>query len=653
MADGAGGVIVAWLDDRATSLTFHVYAQRLSSAGNALWTANGIAVNTAAHSPALADLIADGAGGTIIVWTDTRQTALRGFAQRIGTNGNVMWAINGVQVATATGSQHFIQTASDRAGGVIVAWVDNHNTTFTDIYAQRLSPAGGQLWSATGSLICDLGNSQSVPDLAVDASGNPIIVWEDKRGPTYDLFAQRLMNSSGFPTWTPNGVKVCGAAGDQRVSRVIAHDSGDATFVWRDSRVGNYIRVYSQRVEGINGDPLWATNGVVMCAAAGNVWDPHIVGDEMASFVTWYDARTGNDDIYLQRMQMIGTWGHPEPFAVSATDRSQDQGGFVVLDWLASDRDGPVNTDATHYSVWRAADVAGANTAMESAERLESRAQVGVDFAGPAVYVEHAASGPLYWEFVGTIPATTSATYQFDAPTRQDAIPGFDALHHFEVLAHPSDPFLFWESNMVDGYSIDNLAPAAPFALTAQRDQSDVILDWSASGHNEPDFDSYAVYRAAQSGVPTTPGTEIATVSGTTWSDIDAPTTALYYVVTALDVHGNQSAPSNEVFVDATTSVGVPQIPSALRVLPNAPNPFVTSTTFAVGLPTSSGIRVELFDVTGRRVAGRDAPAMAAGWHSIRIDDRDANGRLLPSGVYFCRIMAGTRTVTQKVMIQR
>ena len=136
-------------------------------------------------------------------------------------------------------------------------------------------------------------------------------------------------------------------------------------------------------------------------------------------------------------------------------------------------------------------------------------------------------------------------------------------------------------------------------------------------------------------------------------TDSSAPATALYYIVTASDIHQNRSTKSNEAAVSAATGAGnLPPI-NALTVLQNHPNPFSGETTFSVGLPARADVRIEVYDVAGRRVRDYSLPQRAKGWSTIRLDGRDGNGSALPSGVYFYRVRAGVEAVTNKMVIAR
>jgi hypothetical protein len=191
----------------------------------------------------------------------------------------------------------------------------------------------------------------------------------------------------------------------------------------------------------------------------------------------------------------------------------------------------------------------------------------------------------------------------------------------------------------------------APLELFAERVGPDVQLTWRPSGAS--DLRDYAVYRATSSGVTPDPIFYLSSSIDTTTTDSNAPTSDLYYVVAAWDVHDNQSAPSNEATVSGAPT-GVEDTPrvSALTLRPNSPNPFATTTSFAIGSPGEAEAAVDVFDVAGRRVR-TDRVRMAAGWQELRFDGMDDAGRRLPSGVYFYRVTANRETVVRKIVITR
>lgn len=100
------------------------------------------------------------------------------------------------------------------------------------------------------------------------------------------------------------------------------------------------------------------------------------------------------------------------------------------------------------------------------------------------------------------------------------------------------------------------------------------------------------------------------------------------------------------------TGIGNTPAPRTLAMMPNSPNPFQDGTTFDVWSAQITDARVEVFDVTGRRVRA-EAMSLAEGWQSIVFSGIDDGGRPLRSGVYFYRIRAAGETRTHKIVVAR
>jgi hypothetical protein len=80
--------------------------------------------------------------------------------------------------------------------------------------------------------------------------------------------------------------------------------------------------------------------------------------------------------------------------------------------------------------------------------------------------------------------------------------------------------------------------------------------------------------------------------------------------------------------------------PRQFVLLQNYPNPFNPSTKFRFGLPERSRVRLEIFDVLGRRVWRQAEKFFEAGYHETEWRGVDENNNALASGNYFLRMMA-------------
>ncbi len=114
----------------------------------------------------------------------------------------------------------------------------------------------------------------------------------------------------------------------------------------------------------------------------------------------------------------------------------------------------------------------------------------------------------------------------------------------------------------------------------------------------------------------------------------------------------NAGAP---VVVPVTMQVGdlsaVPSAPEALELAQNHPNPFNPRTTIDFALPHDAAVRLEVFDLKGRRVRSLLSERLPAGWHRVEWDGRDDRGRTLASGQYFYRLRTPVGTITRKMSL--
>jgi hypothetical protein len=305
--DGAGGAIVTWSDHRNGPAT--IYAQRVSSTGNMLWAANGVPLCTALPEQDFAVAVTDGAGGVIVSWLDSRNGNFDVYAQRIDASGVIQWTAAGAAICTVVGLQHSPFITADGAGGAIMAWTDERGVT-PDVYAQRMNSAGVVQWTVNGAAVCTASRVQNTGQVASDGAGGAIMAWVDGRlGNSItlrDIYAQH-MNGAGVAQWVLNGVSVCSAGGEQGYPNVVSDATGGAIIIWHDFRNSNWD-VYAQRMNGA-GAAQWIANGVAVCTALGTQFFVSSASDGAGgALVAWPDDRSGSGsfDTYTQRVDASG-----------------------------------------------------------------------------------------------------------------------------------------------------------------------------------------------------------------------------------------------------------------------------------------------------------------------------------------------------------
>jgi hypothetical protein len=91
---------------------------------------------------------------------------------------------------------------------------------------------------------------------------------------------------------------------------------------------------------------------------------------------------------------------------------------------------------------------------------------------------------------------------------------------------------------------------------------------------------------------------------------------------------------------------GEPGMPAEFRLYQNYPNPFYPQTTIRFDLPRDQHVRIDLFTITGRRVATLEDAPLRAGRHSVQVD-----ASALASGVYLYRLHSEEFTETGKLSV--
>ena len=342
VSDGSGGAIVVWSDNRDFLAGSPLYAQRVGAAGTPLWTSQGVRVSGANARQEAPTLVSDGAGGAVAVWMDTRFGDYDIMAQRVESNGTISWGLGDRIVAFAAGRQTGPQIVRDGAGGYVVVWTDARSGDDFDIYGQRLTPTGVYSWAANGVAVCVDSSPQFNPQLVPDGTGGAIFVWEDYRGiGGPDIYVQRITGPN-VPQWTAGGIPVSAALHSQEAPQVAPDGSGGMFLAWHDSRNGSNYDIYVQHLSTA-GTSAWTAGGLAVCTAAGNQLNPRVVADGAGGLVVaWGDARSGPySDLYVDRVFSDGSLASGgDGLAIAAAPYDQqvpklvpDPSGGAVVAW--------------------------------------------------------------------------------------------------------------------------------------------------------------------------------------------------------------------------------------------------------------------------------------------------------------------------------
>ena len=91
--------------------------------------------------------------------------------------------------------------------------------------------------------------------------------------------------------------------------------------------------------------------------------------------------------------------------------------------------------------------------------------------------------------------------------------------------------------------------------------------------------------------------------------------------------------------------------PRRFELFQNFPNPFNPTTTISFSLLEKTHAVLSIYDVAGRLVTTLVDDELDEGLQEGTWDGKDANGSAVGSGVYFCRLTAGNKTLTKKMIL--
>jgi hypothetical protein len=321
--DNQGGVFIVW--QQVTGGQFDLYAQRVSTFRGRMFGPEGIAL-CARPLAQIAPAMAPGnINEALVVWEDQRNGQSDIYAQKLvavsADSVRFAWLpVDGVPLCNVTGSHRAPVVVSDGKGGAIAVWEDERIAGEINLYAQRVDVDGNLQWGApllSGKPVETATCEQLDPAVVSDGRGGAIVTWVDRRkcvsdpDADTDIYAARV-DSNGVIAWTK---AVCIATGNQRAPAIVSDGAMGAIIAWQDGRNGS-DDIYCQRLDS-NGNPSsgWPATNAVVCDAPNSQQDPRMVSDGAnGALITWQDARSGENNVYLQRVgpngQLAAGWAN-------------------------------------------------------------------------------------------------------------------------------------------------------------------------------------------------------------------------------------------------------------------------------------------------------------------------------------------------------
>ena len=609
-----GGCYIAWFDTRTSN--YNVYLQRLDPAGNKLFAMDGLLISDHTSSSYIVDwdMICDNSDNAVIAFSDLRGGGdFKVYAYLISPAGNFLWGPDGVSLSTSADMQPNPRIAQTTDGYYIITWPSL--SAPSKIAVQKLDGAGNKLYGNDPMYISSGTSEQYTYPVPVPGdNGSYIIGFEGTTGSfpglTVNLYAQKY-SSAGAPQWGVVPITVSNAGGFPfyETTNIISDESYGVVFVWYDDRdMNNLYSTFVQRVD-VSGTVLFTANGVEVSSLSSNHHlNPDVVIDPSTNeiYAFWIEQNNTQSmaGVSGQKFSSTGTklWGS-NGITFKAMDSNTDlhmsaqfsNGNSYVyyLEYIGATQ----NNLAKAFSVDGNGNFNWAGNIITFSTFLSSKSRLVSDVYNNGVSV-------LAW-----------------SDGRQDA------------------GGIYAQNIQADG-TFGGVVPVELVSFTASVNGNQIDLLWqTASETNNSGFDVQRMKDNDWETIGFVPGFGTSTERHTyTFTDQNIALGIYYYRLKQIDYDGSYNY-SNIVEVNVIAQLN-------FYLAQNYPNPFNPTTSISFQIPNSQHVTLKIYNELGVEVAILVDEVKSAGSYDIKYD-----ALLLPSGVYFYQLQAGTFFETKKMLL--
>lgn len=248
--------------------------------------------------------------GFAVVWSDYRSGDRSIYIQRFSPQGDAISSNLLVNTDTNRAYQAGPALGIDGSGHYNVVWQDYRDGSYPfgpHVYFQRFDSALAPMGANRNLTIEKPDSLKEIPDVAIDSWGRGVVVWADYRNRNWDIYGQLIalngaLVGSNFRINDDNGTA------QQHAPRVSMSSDGWFVVAWYDNRFGN-DDIFVQRFDTL-GTRLGPNTRVNSDGGTARQAYPDVVADALGHFtVVWTDWRNGvypaNPDVYARKFDTL------------------------------------------------------------------------------------------------------------------------------------------------------------------------------------------------------------------------------------------------------------------------------------------------------------------------------------------------------------
>jgi hypothetical protein len=260
--------------------------------------------NNTAESPQIA---MDDNGNAIAVWSQSDGAHYNIYANKFASGS---WG-SATTLSDTSGDATQARIVMNAMGNAFVVWQQDDGLR-DNIWAIRSTTAGTSWGSAT--TIESTANTCGNPQIALDASGNAIAVWDQDEG-TINIYANRYVSGTG---WGNPTILISSGAGNTRESQITVTPNGDAIAIWTQNNSTTYCIWANSYISGTGWDTPAPLEAGMM---GGDSSYPEVGLDNQGNaLAVWYQQNNGLNNIWTSRYISGTGWDAAELLETGAGD---------------------------------------------------------------------------------------------------------------------------------------------------------------------------------------------------------------------------------------------------------------------------------------------------------------------------------------------
>jgi hypothetical protein len=223
--------------------------------------------NTAGHAD-LPQIATDAQGNATVVWQ--RFDGMRSNIWVSHYAAGAGWGQAALAETDHSGGAFNPQIAMDAHGKALVVW-EQHDGARWNIWANRYVPGVG--WGTAQPIEADRVGHAANPQVAMDNHGNAMVVWAQRDGVRYSIWSNRYVVGAG---WGPAQLLEMRQVGTTFEPQITIDRDGRAMVVWWQSDGDGYKNIWANRYEPGVG---WESAELIDAHLSGNALEPQIITD--------------------------------------------------------------------------------------------------------------------------------------------------------------------------------------------------------------------------------------------------------------------------------------------------------------------------------------------------------------------------------------